>query len=170
MKSVMALVLPLALMGTALHAAQTGGAGKPAAEQYRAECGSCHMAYPAGLLPARSWQKLLDNLANHFGDNAELSGEARARITAYLLAEGDKPQDRHMTRLIASAPPGETPLRITGLPYFKHEHREIPQRYIKDNPQVHSLSNCNACHTRAEQGSFREREISIPGLGRWEDD
>ena len=39
---------------------------------YKEECGSCHMAYPPGLLPARSWTKVMSGLDNHFGDNAEL--------------------------------------------------------------------------------------------------
>lgn len=173
MKIALAIVLPVVLLGTTLHAAETGSATKPGktpAESYANECGSCHMAYPAGFLPARSWQKLMGNLASHFGDNAELNEATRAQITSYLLAGGDKPQDRHAARFAASAPAGDTPLRITELPYFKREHREIPQRYIKENAQVGSLSNCAACHTRADQGSFREREISIPGMGRWEDD
>ena len=45
---------------------------------YAQECGSCHMAYPPGLLPGRSWQRLMGNLADHFGDNAELPGEDAA--------------------------------------------------------------------------------------------
>ena len=29
--------------------------------------------------------------------------------------------------------------------------------------------NCAACHTKADEGSFREGEIRIPGRGRWGD-
>ena len=39
---------------------------------YQEECASCHMAYPPGLLPARSWEKIMAGLESHFGDNAEL--------------------------------------------------------------------------------------------------
>jgi len=174
MKRVFVMVMSLAAVtSSALYAADAAPtpAHEPTpAERYGAECGTCHMAYPAGFLPARSWQRLMGNLGNHFGDNAELSDATRQQITQYLLANaGDKTQDRHAARFAASAPAGETPLRITELPAFKHQHHEIPQRYIK-NAQVGSLSNCTACHTRAAQGSFREREISIPGKGHWEDD
>jgi hypothetical protein len=34
---------------------------------------------------------------------------------------------------------------------------------------VKSFANCNACHTRAAEGSFRERDIRIPGAGKWDD-
>lgn len=174
MKIALALVLPLTLMGTSLIAAETSSAGKAAptaVERYKTECGTCHLAYPAGFLPSRSWEKMMGNLANHFGDNAELGDADRQQITRYLLAgAGDKSQEKRPAKFAASIPASETLLRITDVPYFKREHREIPQRYIKDNAQVGSLSNCAACHTKADQGSFREREISIPGVGRWEDD
>lgn len=171
-KRVIALLLPMALMGAESLAAESGSVGNtvlPAG--YIAECGTCHLAYPAGFLPARSWQKLMGNLADHFGDNAELSEADRLQITHYLLAgAGDKSQEKRPAKFAASIPADATPLRITDVPYFKREHREIPQRYIQGNTQVGSLSNCAACHTKADQGSFREREISIPGVGRWEDD
>src|SRR5690606_15412168 len=53
---------------------------------YQQECVSCHMPYQPGLLPARSWEKLMANLADHFGDNAELAPEDQKAITAFLTA------------------------------------------------------------------------------------
>ncbi|MEZ4693642.1 MAG: hypothetical protein R2837_06565 [Aliarcobacter sp.] len=35
------------------------------------EC-SYHFAYPAGLLPSNAWNKMMNNLDNHFGDNASV--------------------------------------------------------------------------------------------------
>jgi mono/diheme cytochrome c family protein len=139
--------------------------------RYARECGSCHMAYPPGLLPARSWQKLMGNLADHFGDNAELPPEDVAAITAWLTGNAaDSPVYPRPQRITASLPDTVTPLRITELPAFAAAHRELPARLVSGNPQVKSLSQCSACHRNAEAGSFNEREISIPGYGRWEDD
>jgi hypothetical protein len=36
------------------------------------ECGECHMAYQPGLLPAASWNRIMDGLADHFGENASV--------------------------------------------------------------------------------------------------
>lgn len=175
MKTLNAVLVSLLMLATvpalAAEPAADGKAAPSAQQRYVAECATCHMAYPATLLPARSWQKLMGGLANHFGDNAELNDATRQPITDYLLAgAGDRGGERRGAKFAASVPAGETPLRISEVPYFKREHSEIPQRYIRDNPKVASLSNCAACHTRAEQGSFSEREIVIPGVGRWEDD
>ena len=139
-------------------------------ELYKTECGSCHMAYPPGLLPARSWEVMMSQLDDHFGDNAELDPQIAAKLTRYLVAHSaDKSNYRRSRRIMRNLASDAAPQRISGLPYMRHEHDEIPPRLIKDNPNVGSLSNCNACHKKAEQGSFRENEISIPGYGRRDD-
>ena len=137
---------------------------------YEEECGGCHFAYPPGLLPARSWQAIMDGLANHFGDNAELSATNRQAIAQYLDDNSaDKAVSRRSRKLIQSLPDNATPLRITALPNFRREHRGIPARVFTNNPKLSSLSQCAACHGDAKQGVFSERQISIPGYGRWDD-
>ncbi len=136
---------------------------------YKAECGSCHFAYQPGFLPARSWKRLMGGLADHFGDNAELGAVDRKVIEEYLLANSaDQASERRSQKFMRSIA-DTTPLRITEVRAFRREHDEVPQRVIK-NAKIGSLSNCAACHRRAEAGSYAEREIRIPGLGRWEDD
>lgn len=139
--------------------------------RYAKECGSCHFAYPPGLLPARSWQKLMGNLADHFGENAELPQEDVVAITDYLVKNAaDRSNYRRSVKISGSLSPAQTPVRITQVPYIASKHDEIPARLIAGNPKVKSLSQCTACHAKAEAGSFSEREINIPGYGRREDD
>ncbi len=138
--------------------------------QYQEECGSCHLAYPPGLLPARSWKKIMTHLDQHFDDNAELEADVQKQLTEYLLLHSaDNSSYRRSGRIMRSLNGNDAPIRITELAYFRHQHNEIPQRMIKGNDKVGSLSNCNACHRRAEQGFFNEREINIPGYGAWDD-
>ena len=139
-------------------------------ELYRAECGACHFAFPPGLLPARSWEKLMDNLHDHFGENAELTPEDADHVLNYLRAEAADKSDYARSRRAASMiAADQTPLRITATRYFLRLHDEIPKRVLKDNPNLKTISQCKGCHTRADQNSYRENEIEIPGHGRWED-
>ena len=138
-------------------------------ELYLEECGVCHFAYQPGLLPARSWEKLMGTLDNHFGENAELDAETRQHLTAYLTLHAAEQSDTRRSAKILRSLGSESPLRITEVPYIRYKHDEIPLRFIRANNQVRSLSNCAACHTRADTGSYAEREIDIPGIGRWED-
>lgn len=137
---------------------------------YIEECGSCHMAYPPGLLPAISWEKLMAGLEDHFGDNAELNVETHHSISQFLFDNSaDRSPYRRSQKFSRSINYNNVPLRITETPYFRHEHHEIPMRMVTKNPEIKSISNCDACHTGAQQGYFNEHNIRIPGYGRWDD-
>ncbi len=137
---------------------------------YQDECGSCHFAYQPGLLPASSWDRIMSNLDDHFGENAELSDENRLALRDYLLGlSAGRVKQGLPKRISASLDGAAAPLRITETRFFLHEHDEIPNQMVQGNDQVRSFSNCDACHTRAAQGSFREHEIRIPGYRQWDD-
>ncbi len=137
--------------------------------KYSDECGSCHMAYPAGALPERSWRKLMSQLDDHFGENAELDEVDRQEITDYLVKHAaEHSHYRRAAKMRRSIASGETPLRISEVPYFVKEHRKVVRR-ISGSDKVKSISQCDSCHTRADSGSYAEREIEVPGIGRWED-
>jgi Dihaem cytochrome c len=123
------------------------------------ECGSCHMVFPPQFLPKRSWQKLLETLSDHFGENASLDEAHRKAILDYLLANAaDSPkagtEGRKFGQSIAA---GQTPLRITDTPRWVREHREV-QADRWQNPTVKSKANCLACHKAAEQGIYEDEE------------
>lgn len=132
---------------------------------YLEECGSCHMAYPPQLLPSESWHKMMQGLEDHFGENAELDSATSQAIENYLTQASGSGSYKKMLRNLGN----KSPLRITELPYFIHEHDEIPSRFIRGNDKISSLSQCNACHQKAERGQFDEDDVTIPGFGRWDD-
>ena len=134
---------------------------------YEEECGSCHMAYPASLLPPEGWLKNLDNLAEHYDENAEVDVETLAQLESYLI-DGSASLRFDYRRWMRRGN-GEIPARITELPNFQHEHDEIPLKYVSGNDKVNSFSQCNACHKSAQQGDFDEDNVVIPGVGRWDD-
>lgn len=137
---------------------------------YQEECGSCHFAYQPGLLPARSWQELMGNLENHFGDNAELDADVQKTLTDYLVKHAaDFSPDEFSRKLVRRLSKDTIPKRITELPYFVHEHDEVPPKMVSGNPKVNSFSYCDKCHTTANKGDYSEDFINIPGYGRWDD-
>lgn len=138
--------------------------------QYLKECGACHFAYQPGLLPAASWEKIMAELNNHFGENAELPADEVNSIRNYLLNHAAGRVKAKLPEKMLQGNNAKQPvMRITETAYFRKEHDEIPMRMVKDNPRVMSFSRCDACHTRAAEASFNEHEVRIPGYGRWED-
>jgi hypothetical protein len=121
------------------------------------ECGSCHMAFPPQFLPRRSWQKLVDGLATHFGVDASLADAQRAAVLEYHVANaGDAPgAPRAGAKMVSGIPADEAPLRITETPRWIREHRKVKAEKWK-SPAVKSKVNCSACHRQAEQGSYED--------------
>jgi hypothetical protein len=154
-----ALLTPLlcAAAALALSPAVRAEGGKHAARlpllpAYQQECGACHIAYPPGLLPAASWQRLSANLPRHFGVDASLDPATTKTLADWLGAHAASGQR-------AVAPPPED--RITRSTWFVREHDEVPAATWK-LPAVKSAALCAACHTQADQGDFSERNIRIP--------
>jgi len=137
---------------------------------YINECGSCHMAYQPQFLPKRSWLKMMNTLEDHFKTDASLDKDDKKIITSYLVKNsGDsKRVYKEFRKFNSYISKNSTPLRISETYYFKKEHRKIPKRFIYQK-EVKSLSNCNACHTKAEKGMYNERTLFIPNYGRWDD-
>ncbi len=136
---------------------------------YVQECGGCHLAYPPGLLPARSWNRLLNGLDDHFGENAELTAPTRDHLRAYLTTNAaDNATNKRSRRIVASLD-GATPLRISEIPYIERQHRELPAGAIGMDAKVKTLGDCAACHRQAQRGNFSDDAVVIPGFGPWRD-
>lgn len=127
----------------------------PQPPQYVDECGSCHVAYPARMLDAVSWQAVLAGLDRHFEVDASLDPATLAALRVYL--EGNA---RHEPTSAA----GKPSLRITETRWFRGEHDEVPKR-LWQGPEAVRPADCAACHRTAEQGSFSERNLRLPKRG-----
>lgn len=122
---------------------------------YRAECGSCHVAYPPGLLPAGAWRTLMSGLDHHFGTDASVTDATRAELTGWLVASAATRKEGEAAQGAGDAP------RITATRWFRKEHREIASATWHARP-VQSASNCEACHPQAAAGDFSERSARLP--------
>ena len=118
---------------------------------YRDECGSCHVAYPAALLQPAQWNVILGRLETHFGVNASLDATATRQITAYLGAAAKPASAANATR-------PELP-RISTQPWFLKEHREWSRGTSAGKAKP--MSDCAACHTQATQGDFSESSLRL---------
>ncbi|HAI70690.1 MAG TPA: cytochrome C [Gammaproteobacteria bacterium] len=137
---------------------------------YAKECSACHFAYQPGLMPARSWQKIIANLDDHFGENAELKAEDQKVLTDYLVNNAaEYSKHKRSVKIMRSLAKDKTPLRITEIPYLVRKHDELSPQMVAENPEVKSISYCDKCHTRADTGSYSERDIIVPGYGNWEE-
>jgi len=92
------------------------------------ECSACHYFYAREFLPAFSWKKILNDLPNHFGEDASLDQKSRQRILSYLAGQRST----------------EIPIRITDLSWWKRAHGSNFKAFAaRQNVRA---SNCGGCH------------------------
>lgn len=119
---------------------------------YTAECAACHTAYPPGMLPARSWQRIMTGLDKHHGTDASLDAATVQQIGNWLQTHAGT------YKRVAEEPPQD---RITRSAWFVRKHDDVEAAVWK-LPSVKSAANCAACHTGADQGDYSERNLQAP--------
>jgi len=124
--------------------------------RYAQECAACHMAYPPGLLPAASWQRILRGLDQHYGTDASLDPAAVQQIDVWLQANAGT--SRRVAAESADGPPQD---RITRSAWFERKHRRVAAE-VWQRASVKSRANCQACHGGAERGDFEDDAVRIP--------
>lgn len=146
------VAIALAALGTHARADEHGHAARmPLKPLYVQECGSCHVPYPPRMLPTDSWARLMKGLDRHFGTDASLDPADVQALSTWLANEG--------RRTTGGVPPPED--RISRTTWFAHEHGHIEPSTWR-LPSVRTPSNCQACHSTADQGQFGERSLRMP--------
>ena len=164
-------LLALVMVAAGLGAVLAGGAmmaGRPVpgapvviiGSAYASQCSDCHAAYHPSLLPAASWQALMGNLSDHFGEDASLPAAETGDITAYLTANAAETTDTRAAHVLRLVDPAE-PYTITATPFWKARHASLPEAMFK-TAAVASKANCGACHADAGTGWFYPGNINIP--------
>lgn len=151
-RALVALAAALCIAPAAMADDDARAARIPLLPKYQQECAACHIAYPPGMLPAASWQRLMHNLPRHFGTDASLDEATVQQLSNWLTAHAGT------YKRVREQPPED---RITRSAWFQREHDEVPASGWK-LPAVKSAANCAACHTRADQGDFNEHNVRIP--------
>jgi hypothetical protein len=128
---------------------------------YKENCGACHFAYQPGLLPSASWKKILVGTEGHFGESFELDPATKAAVLAYLDQNAAERSIAKRSAKIMKSLGNSAPMRITEIPYIMHKHHDISASVLKRR-SIGSLSNCTACHQRAEEGIYDDHDVVIP--------
>ena len=150
MRNLFTLFVTLMLLSPAFAAKMPMPSDMP--KSYDAECASCHMAYPPGLLSEKSWQNVMSSLNKHFGTDASIDQKDQIEISNWLKKNAATRQ-----KYSELAPDN----RITKTSWFIRKHDEIKADVWK-RPSIKSPANCGACHTNSAEGIFSEKNVAIP--------
>ncbi len=128
---------------------------------YQNSCGTCHFAYQPGLLPARSWRKIINESGGHAGGDLSLDEKTKTEIEKYLTQNSaEKIQSKRARKIVASIG-SDIPTRISQVPYIREKHHEIRQE-VFSRKSIGSRGNCIACHKTADHGDYDDNNVLIP--------
>ncbi len=127
------------------------------------ECASCHIIYPPYLLPKKSWEIMMSDLENHFGDDASLDDETNLSILNFLKQRSAENSTHQAAFGILKSlkDRNDTIIAISQTPYWKEIHKDIDEKIYKSE-QVKSRANCAACHVDFEKGLLENHLIKMP--------
>lgn len=110
------------------------------------------------------------NLQNHYGSDASLDESEHKDLLEYILANSsDKAMEyKRSAKITKSLQSGVLYESITQIPYHIKKHKNL-EKWMITQKEVKSLSNCIACHKKAEQGIYGKKSIEIPNYGVWRD-
>jgi len=127
------------------------------------ECASCHTLYPPSLLPKKSWEVMMEDLEDHFGDDASLEPEDTQSILAYLVKKSAQNSTSEASVNILKSLQNKDTIAITQTPFWKKRHKNIDNRYF-ESKQVKSKANCKSCHLDVEKGVLEDENIKMPDI------
>ncbi len=131
-------------------------------ELWNEACGECHLAYHPNLLPMRSWQKMLSEQDNHFGEDLYLEGETILELLTFASQNAAENEFTEAAwNITHSIPLTKSPLRITKTTYWLEQHIDIP-KYIWKHPDIIFQGNCGVCHLDAKLGTFEDAAMYLP--------
>jgi len=127
---------------------------------YADECSACHIAYNPSLLSTKAWTLLMNDLSNHFGEDASLDPETVASLTDWLSQNSADTVDTKPAHVLMTMA-ADAPFTITATPFWKNTHRNIAPETFTRAP-IYDNGNCSACHADADSGRFYPANITIP--------
>ncbi len=108
-------------------------------ELYIENCGSCHIPIPAEVLPTNTWQKILEQPRDHYGESLPNMANITARLIWSYLRSYSRPTLE-----------GEiTPEFVTNSRYFTALHPLV------ELPRPVSYQSCQLCHPGAASLDYR---------------
>jgi len=126
---------------------------------YKQECGECHPAYHPSLRTASNWQAIMNNLSDHFGEDASLDEQTTQEISTYLQANNAQSFDTEVSHKIGRH--DTKSMRMTDTRYWQKKHDEIKDSDFKHS-SIGSKVNCNGCHQDADTGRYDDEKIKLP--------
>src|SRR5574344_834705 len=105
---------------------------------------------PPNLLHKKSWELIMGDLENHFGDDASLDEKTNQDILTFLLKNSAETSTNKASWNFLNSIGDKDIIALSKTTYWERKHKKIPKEVFK-NEKVKSVANCKACHSDSEK-------------------
>ena len=107
---------------------------------------------------------MMQDLENHFGDDASIDEKTNLSILAFLKANSAESSTHEAAfKLLKSLKGNDSTIAITQTPYWKNRHKDVDEEVFLSQ-DVKSKANCSACHQNIEYGLIENSLIKVPEM------
>ena len=100
----------------------------------------------------------MNDLENHFGDDASIDDKTNKEILAFLVKNSAETSTMEASWNFLNSINNKDIIAISKTDFWKERHKEIPKNLFKNN-QIKSEANCKACHSDIENGLIEDENI-----------
>jgi hypothetical protein len=100
----------------------------------------------------------MNDLENHFGDDASIDEESNKNILAFLLKNSAETSTLEASWNFLNSIEDKDIIALSQTAFWKKTHEDIPKE-IYNNKKIKSKANCKACHSDIEKGLIEDENI-----------
>ena len=100
----------------------------------------------------------MNDLENHFGDDASIDEESNKNILAFLLKNSAETSTMEASWNFLNSIKDKDIISLSETTFWKKTHEDIPKE-IFNNKKIRSKANCKACHSDIEKGLIEDENI-----------
>jgi len=100
----------------------------------------------------------MNDLENHFGDDASIDKESNERILSFLLRNSAETSTTEASWSFLNSINNKDIIAMSSSSYWKDTHKDIPNEFY-ENKKIRTKANCKACHIDIEKGLIEDENI-----------
>jgi hypothetical protein len=109
-------------------------------------------------LPKKSWEIMMSDLENHFGDDASIDEEANKNILAYLIKNSAENSSMESSWNFLNSIGDKDIIAMSNTIFWKETHKDIDKE-LYNHKDIKNKANCKACHSDIEKGLIEDENI-----------
>ena len=116
------------------------------------------LCIPPNILPKKSWELIMSDLENHFGDDASIDEGTNKNILAFLVKNSAETSSMESSWNFLNSIGDKDIIAMSDTIFWKETHKDIDKK-LYNHKDIKNKANCKACHSDIEKGLIENENI-----------